>query len=139
MYMSYEAAPPPPNRNGIRDSVRALPVVAQNPLLDERAALAAFFDAKRFNQQLYDTVRQQIVDLRTSFDAGLDEYRGTDGFYHLPAHVLHAVIARSAIAGASQAIIGIGTALREINELNAAIAERPGGDHGGDAILPPAA
>lgn len=138
--MSHEGSPPPPpDRQRIRDAVKALPVVASSPTLDERAALAALFDIKRGNLKLHHAIYAQVHGLHAVFGETLETYRGTDGTLHLPDHIVRAIIARSAIAGASQTAVAVGEALNEIRTLDAIIGEEPGDSHGGGEVLPPAA
>lgn len=99
-----------PSREVLTERVLSQPAIeSASEVIDESSALAVLEDIRQNNKALYDHLQTQIEDLDSSMAQELGD--------SLPPLIRRGIIARAAIAGATQAVNDIGHSFRRADEL----------------------
>lgn len=112
-------APEHPSRSEISRRVHAVPLVEDGSVIDEPTALATLEDLRKDGSQLLAHLRCQIELIIEEIGDKLEP--GPEGTKLITLTQVRGLVARSAIAGFSQAVNDIGQTTRYINEFRAAI------------------
>lgn len=132
----------PPDREEIRARIEALPVShAESPLLNEEAALAAFFDLEKESAALSKSLGTLVRHILNDLEPELTQLSGNR--FVVTKDELEGVVAKTAIRAAAQALYEKGGAalevafIRKLFGASGSIPAPRNGSSGDDAIRPP--
>jgi hypothetical protein len=112
-----------PSTAKLRGSAKRLPHTGQQPvLLAETAASAVFFDLEQTHSAIPSAIEGLTKLITTRSIKKLEPLPGHQDTYVITGTELRGVIARSAIAGAAQAVIAIAESKHEIMVLERELA-----------------
>ncbi len=106
-----------PERESLTHHIVSLPLVettSENTILDEKAALAVFFDLEQNKSTVPFRTLKQVDLIQGEVAPKLDRIAG-EATYVISGHELRGLLARAAIAGAAQAVFDIGKTMGEID------------------------
>lgn len=132
----------PPDREEIRARIAALPVShAESPILNEEAALAAFFDLEKENAALSKSLGALVSTVLSEIEPELTQLTGNRLI--MTHDELNGIVAKTAIRAAAQALYEKGGAALEVAFIRKLFGSEGGipsprsGSSGDDAALPP--